>query len=116
MSAPAQFPVPIEKEPRHPLKFENQYVRVFPSTRRSLRGDVVFIARRVVNVIECRHDNKFLAAELAFEHAEIPPWMGGSVFWSDSPKVVPFVPSGPGSAHNFEMQKIWRHDLPVAGE
>ena len=30
LTAPAQqSPVPIEKEPRHPLKFENQYVRVF---------------------------------------------------------------------------------------
>jgi quercetin dioxygenase-like cupin family protein len=27
--APAQAPVPIEKEPRHHLKFNNQYVRVF---------------------------------------------------------------------------------------
>lgn len=26
---PTQFPVPIEKEPRHRLKFENRYVRVF---------------------------------------------------------------------------------------
>jgi len=26
---PAQSPVPIEKEPRHRLKFENQFVRVF---------------------------------------------------------------------------------------
>ncbi|MGZ5437105.1 MAG: hypothetical protein ACXWID_17140 [Pyrinomonadaceae bacterium] len=30
LPAPAQqSPVPIENEPRHPLKFENQYVRVF---------------------------------------------------------------------------------------
>jgi len=29
LPASAQSPVPIEKEPRHPLKFENQYVRVF---------------------------------------------------------------------------------------
>ncbi len=30
LPAPAQqSPVPIEKEPRHPLIFENQYVRVF---------------------------------------------------------------------------------------
>lgn len=29
LPAPAQSPVAIEKEPRHPLKFENQYVRVF---------------------------------------------------------------------------------------
>ncbi|MGI9076108.1 MAG: hypothetical protein ACR2G6_02120, partial [Gemmatimonadaceae bacterium] len=28
-ATPAQSPVPIEKEPRHHLKFENQYVRVF---------------------------------------------------------------------------------------
>lgn len=29
LPASAQSPVPIEKEPRHRLKFENQYVRVF---------------------------------------------------------------------------------------
>ena len=29
VSGSAQSPVPIEKEPRHRLKFENQYVRVF---------------------------------------------------------------------------------------
>jgi hypothetical protein len=29
LSVPAQSPVPIEREPRHRLKFENQFVRVF---------------------------------------------------------------------------------------
>src|SRR5215204_1174014 len=29
LPAPGQTPVPVEKEPRHRLKFENRYVRVF---------------------------------------------------------------------------------------
>src|SRR5207247_4397467 len=61
--------------------------------------DVVGVGRRVVNIIEGRHQTKLSAAELSFEDADFRPAMVGFVFRRDSPEVVPFMAHRLGSAH-----------------
>src|SRR5215510_9116971 len=76
---------------------------------RGREGGVALVGGGVVDVIEGGYNAELLAAELAFEGAEVIPGMIGLIFRANAPKVIPLMTEGFGFAHDFEVEEIRRH-------